>query len=278
MKFLINSEFKALRTGEYVSADESAGEFIFDSENCDMSVATLMEIAAGNKVAAKKDKKENVIEVLVAGLSKLKLPSMNEKPASEKVKEIVEAGIAEGLSDDEMLIKIVQSGIKFKLAGKLFTQVMTAGGYRVSNKERKAAIREILVEAEFQPEEYQEITDIIAKICKQVADTDAAQAMQGIKAYAKEFEIELPKPDKKSGGFKTVVRNAVIANPLITLAEFRELCESKKKDADKMEKTVWPQVQFAKAVARAAIVQELSADDFKATASSASEEEEGDEE
>jgi len=125
MKVLISNNYKALRVGQYVKADDSVGEFVFDSENCEHSVATLLEICSTNKIKAKKDKKEKVISILEAGIIKLELPQMSERPLSEVVAEIVEAGFAAGKEDDDIKIEIVQAGVPFKLANKLFTEVVT---------------------------------------------------------------------------------------------------------------------------------------------------------
>jgi len=256
MKALINANFKALRTGKFVRADESVGEFIFDDKADDEnqpSVATLLEIAAANKIKAKKGKKKEVVAILAAGIKSMELPVMSERPVSELVEEIVKNGVAADHSDDQMLIAIVTAGVKFKQAGKLFNNAMTEGGYRVSAKDRKVNIRDHLVEAEFEPSSYSEITEMISSMIKDLSDVDLAQALRGIKAYAKEFELELPKPAKKAkGGFKVVVQNAVIANPSITLEEFKTLCEENKKDVERCEKTMWPNVLFAQAVVASA--------------------------
>ena len=256
MKALISSTFKALRTGKYVRADEESGEFIFDSNASDddqPSVATLLEIASANEIKAKKDKKKNVVAVLAEGIKGMKLPVMSERPVSDVVAEIVKEGVANDQSDDEMLIAIVQAGVKFKQAGKLFNNAMTEGGYRVSAKDRKDNIRNHLVEAEFEPSEYSEVSEMITALTKKLADVDLAQALRGIKAYAKEFELELPKPPKKAkGGFKVVVQNAVIANPALTLEEFKTICEDNKRDVERCEKTMWPNVLFAQAVVASA--------------------------
>lgn len=254
MLTLINDSFKAVRTGQFVKANEEAGEFVLDSENCEFSVATLLEIGAANKIDLVKEKKDLVIEKLCEGIVKLGLPEMTERPLSEIVAEIVKAGVEADKSDDQMLIEIVQAGAPFKRANKEFENAMTAGGYRISKKDRVKEVRAILVEAEFAPEAYSETADMIERLVKEVADTNSSQAMSCIKAYAKEMELELPKPEKKAkGGFKVIVQNAVIANPDLSKDEFLALCDTAKKDREKMLKRVWPSVEFAQAVVKAAL-------------------------
>ena len=245
MKVLISNNYKALRVGQYVKADDSVGEFVFDSENCFHSVATLLEICSTNKIKAKKDKKEKVISILEAGIIKLELPQMSERPLSEVVAEIVEAGFAAGKEDDDIKIEIVQAGVPFKLANKLFTEVVTQKGFRISVADRKVAVREILIANDFEPSTYEEVTAMLEKLSDEVSDTSTAQALKAVKAYAKEFSIEIPKPAKKAkGGFKTVVQNAVVANPDMSQEEFISLCEEAGKDAEKLVASMWPNIEF----------------------------------
>jgi len=232
MKYLINQNFKAIRKGAYVTSNEDAGEFIFDTDDAVISVAAMLEIATANKLKVSKDKKEAVVLSLTEELESLEISIMSEKTDTQKVGEIVAAGIESGSSDDEMLIQIVQSGIKFKAAGKLFAQAMQEGGYRITNKARKEECRKILVEEEFNPETYSELEEMLEKLTKEVNDTETSQAFSCVKAYAREFEISLPKaPAKPKGGMKVRAQNWMIENPDATnedLAVFIE--ETLKKD------------------------------------------------
>ena len=220
MKTLINGSFKAVRTGEFVEASVEAEEFIFDSETCDLPVATLLEIGSANGIKLAKEKKELVAENLNTHLKTLGLPTMNDKTDTQKVAEIVAAGVAAEKTDDDMLIEIVQAGIKFKAAGKLFNQAMTEGGYRITSKNRKEECRAILVDAEFAPESYEDLQAMIERLTKEVADTATSQAFAIIRSYAKEFELELPKPPKKAaGGIRTKVFDWIVENPSATRAD-----------------------------------------------------------
>ena len=221
MKVLISNNFKALRQGEFVSANADVGEFIFDSENCeDMAIATLLEISSGNDLSVKKAKKSIVVENLTTQLKSLELQEMNEITDSQKVAEIVAAGVEAGSDDEVMLLEIIQAGIKFKVAGKLFAQAMQAGGYRITSKARKEQGRAILVDAEFTPESYEALQAMIEQITDEVDDTTTSQAHAICKAYAKEFEIELPKPAKKaSGGIKSKITSWIVANPTASVED-----------------------------------------------------------
>lgn len=215
MKFLISENFKALRSGEYVTASEDDGEFILDSNEAEAyTIATLNEISLANGFKASKEKRNIVLEKLTQNLLNLGLPTMNDKTDTQKVAEIVAAGVEAGKTDDEMLIEILSSGIKFKAAGKLFNAAMTEGGYRITAKKRKEECRAILVEAEFQPETYEELEKMLEHLSQNVADTETNQAYSIVRAYAKEFEIELPKPVKApKGGLLQRALEWMVANP-----------------------------------------------------------------
>lgn len=253
MKYLINQNFKVIRKGDYVTASSSAQEFIFDTDNCDdLTVATLLEIASANKAKISKDKKETVIEKLHQHLETLEIPIMSQKPESEIVKEIVAAGVEANKSDDDMLIEIVQAGIKFKAAGKLFAQAMQEGGYRITAKARKDKCREILVDEEFNPKSYDELQAMIERLTQEVDDTVTSQAYSCVKAYAREFEIELPKaPKKPKGGIRAQAQNWMLNNPEATKDDLAEWIESEAKKDDpegKMLDRMWSLFEFGKAM------------------------------
>ena len=241
MKILINKNFKALRVGKFVTASEDAGEFIFDSKLEDQwPVATILEIGKANGISLKKGKKSEVIEILINHIKTLELPQMNEKTDSQKVKEIVEDGIKSGKSDDDMLIEIVQSGIKFKAAGRMFKEAMETGGYRITAKVRKEQCREMLVNEEFTPKNYEQVQEMMEKLSNEINDTTTSQAYSAIKSYAKEFEIELPKPDKKStGGLRSKVFSWIVSNPTSTKEDMKAfITEQGDYTAERVEKYV----------------------------------------
>ena len=201
MKYLINSDFEVLRKGEYVEANENAGEFILDTEVDEPTGAVIEGIAEANhlpithsaKVAAKRER-------LFNQLAEMPLSEVNEMTDSAKVKAIVSAGVEAGKSDNDMLVEIVNSGVSFKAATKLFKQAMEEGGYRINAKKRAELAAEILAKNDFAPATYDEVKEMAEHIIKEVPDTTNAQALAAIRKYAKENSIELPKPEKKGGG------------------------------------------------------------------------------
>jgi|GEM_PF-3996201 len=257
MKTLISNTFKAKRQGEFVTANEESGEFILDSENCEMSKATLTEIANANKIeVGANDKKDVLLEKIEAGFISLKLPEQNQMSDTDKVKEIVEAGVAKGLEDEDMIVLIIKAGIKYKAAAKMFAAAMTDGGHRISTKDRKEQANEILVALEFNPEEYSDVETAVKKLIKEIPDTTEAQAVKLCRTYCKDYEIEFPKAVKAPRkSFKAKFQEFVCENPLCTFDEVKAWVLENKKD-EKAAKRLWTSVEFAQRVAKATVALE----------------------
>jgi len=251
MKTLINADFKAIRTGDFVTADGSCGEFIFDNNATKLlSVALMLDIGKSNNIPLRKEKAIDVAEKLASGISNLELPTMDKQTDSEIVKDIVVAGHAAEKSDDDMLLEIMQAGVKFKVAGKLFNKAMQDGGFKITATARKDNARKILVDAEFNPESYDEVSKMVEKLIAEISDTTTSQAYSCIKNYAKEMEFELPKPPKvEKGGLRNKVLDWICANPDCTkddiLTAIKELSDGKKGD-DKMAERFYSFVEFGK--------------------------------
>ena len=218
MKVLINANFEALRKGDFVEANEDAGEFILviDEEDatCNVSNATLIEICKSSNLNVRKQKtsKLTVKSVLEAFLLK-QLPEVNRMSDSSLVKEIVQRVHGEGGTEEQMMIEAMNKGVKFKAAANLVDKLMQEFGYRVSTKKRKEQGRKILVDAEFMPKDYSDVEEMCDTLCKQIADTVTSQAFAIIRAYCKEFQLEMPKPAKKpKGGFNKILENWMIQN------------------------------------------------------------------
>jgi len=217
-KFLIDSNFKLTRKGEFVVADEEAGEFILDTESVDYSAATLKEVATKNKIKIpSKANKEDIVSILEDKLNLIKkVPEVNKMTDTQIAEEIIEAG-HETKTDDEMLVQIVNAGVSFKNAAKLFKTVMEAKGYRIAAKDRATAAAKILDEAGFDPKKWDDVDKAAANLVREVADTNTKQAMNLLKKYAKTNNIELPKKEKSEkapGGFRGKLLDFVATNAL----------------------------------------------------------------
>lgn len=238
--FAINSSFKAVRQGQYArsSINEEHGEFILN-ENSDLTVATLREIAKANAIDIHTSRKSDIISEILTALSERKLPAMDQKPQSETVREIVEAGYEAGKSDDDMLIEIVQAGIKFSAAMRLFRQVQTELGLRITPKDRREYVNEILGD-DFTPETAEDMQDAIDRVGKHDA-IGPQQARKAVRQYLKEHEREVPKAAAQAVtvGARSKIFDFLVENPHCSEQEFSDFVrEVKPGDSEKQERMV----------------------------------------
>lgn len=224
LNVLINKDFRAVAKGNNITAIEHQDEFLFTAES-EFPVATLKEVAEANgfKIPSKLRTKAAQNEFVFGELNELKIAESTMSKL-EKVLEIVNAGVEAGKSDDEIRIDIIQSGVTFKEAGKLFTQAMEEAGHRISPKQRSEKIAIILEDAEFNPETAEQVTKMVAKIVEEVADTSEKQALAAVRKWAKENEIELPKAPKKSAGRAS--GGSIVAKTLEWLLEHKDATEA----------------------------------------------------
>lgn len=262
MKILIDKNFKAKRTGEYVSANAEAEELIVDTEACELSNTVLIEIAGANKITvSKKATKAELLENIEEGVKKLKLPTQGKEPESVKVARIVKAAYEAAeesgteVDEDELLMSIIESGVKFKDAMKLHKQALLEGGFAVSNKDRTAECRKILIAADFQPKDWDDVQAMIDTLVDKVSATVESQAYAQIRKYAKEFSIALPKPEKKvsAGGFKAKIYAYMVKKPLATKEEFFQWVVEENDKEEKLANKYWETFELAKKVAQATI-------------------------
>jgi hypothetical protein len=239
MKILFNGKLKAMRCGLYVAADNSAEEFILDTEKTDLTKKQLQDIASANKwKLGKKDTLTEMLSAIEENVSNSSIPKMDEKPDSQKVKEIVEAGVEAGTSDEDMVVQIIQAGVIYKVANKLFEAALAAGGFRLSVKERKEKVRQILLDKEFEPKDSESLDAIVKSLSEELPDTTQEQALKAVRAYCREFEFELPKaPSKPKGGFKSVIFAWIKENPTATTEDLKEfIVDEKEKDEKYVDK------------------------------------------
>jgi len=227
MKYLLSAEFKVMRRGEFVEADTSVGEFIYDTEGEAVSNGVAHEIADNNALTvSKKLKKEDYINALNEELSKMEVSEQNTPTESQRVLQIVKDGYDAGKNDDAILIEIVTAGISFKKAAKLFKQSVESLGLRVSTKDVVTQANEILAAIDFAPTTQADVDAAVAAITSKVEKVEAKQALAAIRKYAKTNEITLPeKPKGQRGataghGFRNKAFDWIKANPEAKEADF----------------------------------------------------------
>lgn len=144
-----------------------------------------------------------------------------------KAKEIIEPLAKAGKSEDEMAIALIQNGgFAFKKAGRLLRKVLEDLGVRMSAKDRLAQASQMLLKADFAPKNWDEVVKVCEWLARELEATDAKQALNAVKKFAKEQGIELPIKPKGSGGggaktgFRAIFLSWLEANPTAEDATF----------------------------------------------------------
>lgn len=247
-KVLIDQDFKALRVGAFVKADENAGQFIL-TRDTNLKKAVLLEIAKANKIPVKNETNQKIIENLFAGIEALNLPEVDKMTETEIVAQIVADGVAKGEDDETIMYRMITEGkLSIKNTAKMFAQAMQNGGFRITNKDRKEQIFKILDEAQFKPATYDNVSEMLEHLIKNVKDTETSQAAQVMRAWAKKAQVELPKPPKKTqGGLKAKILNWICENQPTKLQDLHNAIyelSNGKKDDEKTTKRYWGFVEF----------------------------------
>lgn len=196
MKYLLNNNFKIMRKGSHVVANENVGEFIYDDEISDLTHGQLKDIAEANKLQCVGKSKTQYQQSLNEALKMVDVAEQNGPTETQKVEEIVRNGFEQGHDDDTIMIAIVQAGISFRRALRMFKDAVETLGLRTSVKDVKEVASKLLAELDFNPQSYNDVKQVAEQLVEKVEGATHVQAMTAIKAYAKENEIALPKREK----------------------------------------------------------------------------------
>lgn len=245
MKYLCRQTGEVLRKGDFVKADKSVCEFIFDTESNEITVKTLQLIAQSNKIRVTAKTKADYLKQITEALDKMNdIAQQNEQTKTELVEQIVRDGFENGRDDDSIMIAIVHAGVSFRAAGKLFKEAVEKLGYRTSTKDVKALAQKLLAEIEFKGETADEVERAINLVHSQAGENvERGQAVSAVKHYAKVNEITLAMPSKAqtgAGGFRGRVYQFILDNPQATESELRVFLSKGEKDADKLLKHYSP--------------------------------------
>lgn len=252
MRYIINSDFKAVMKGEYAEPSTSSGEFVLDTEDESTLTGAIIEgVAEANKIEVKGKSKADKLASLEEGLSKLKIGEVREPTVQQRIKDIVEQNVVDGAlaaSEDDLIVAIIESGIGFKQAGKGLKLVLEQLGLKVSNKDKLATAADVLTKMDFDPQNWGDVVDAAEKVAAQLPDVTERNAIGLIKKYAKTKNITLPaKPKKEKGekgaggvsGFKAKVVDFLAKNPRATMDDLVDLCVANKKSADVAKRFAW---------------------------------------
>ena len=227
MKYLINADYTVVMKGRAVSKSKlETDDFVYDTDKKELASVQMKEIASANGMKLKGKSTKDIKASFDEALSKLKLAEKRKMTESEKVSGIVKAGIEAKTSEDEILIEIVQSGIKFQAAIKMMKNAMIELGFSVSTKERYEKAKKLLEDDEFEPEEYTDVVAMAKELTKQIGGTSEAQALQQIRKYCKEFEVDMPKKVKeKKASLAVRVMTWIVSNWEAETSELEEWLE-----------------------------------------------------
>lgn len=254
MKYLINNTFKVIRKGTHVTANETVGEWIYDTDGDPIDAGKMQEIAKVNKLKVVGKKKSEYLKSLNEELETMTdVAEQNQETQTNVVDKIVQEGFAAGKDDDSMMIAIIQSGISFKRAGKMFKETVERLGLRTGIKDVKEVAAKLLAEIDFKPSTYAEVKDVADKIVKECDGAQHGQALAAIKAYAKSKEITLPKKEKGARGaigFKGKFFDWVCANPTAGESELVAFLKAEGKDETKLAKRFLPILQLCQRYAK----------------------------
>ena len=227
MFYLIDSNYK-VKFGSHnlITGNKDKEQFVLSSEGGEYALATLKEIAKANSISVQARNTKDFKDELCSKLSTT-VKIAREVQAVEKAIETVTTIIDEGhdsKTDDQMLLEIVNAGVSFKDAGRLFNKVMTEKGYRISSKNRKEEVKKILKSKRFNPKTWDDVEKVISIVTKEVSGTDEKQALSTIRSLCKEKELELPKKPKTAGaGPSKKLLDFMVEHAGSTIEEFTKL-------------------------------------------------------
>jgi len=240
MLYLINENFTVTQKGEAVSSSELAGDFVYDTQGASLSFASMKEISKANGFKIKGKKIADVRKPFDTELNELDIPEKREMSTTEKVNELVKSGFEDELSEDEILIGIVQSGVKFQQAIKMLKQAKIDLGMSISGDDRWKKSNVIMEDEGFEPSQYSDVSDMAKSISDDVPNTNEKQALAMIRKFCKSHKMEIPKKPKSVG---TSFAVKAIAWMFSNIEESADAFEEWMEENDKTEKTISKQLK-----------------------------------
>ena len=153
----------------------------------------------------------------------------NNKMKQEHI-DIVLAGFEATKSDDDILRELFETGLEFNELRTVFNEIVKSQGLRLSAKERKIKTSDVLdgwvpVDSE----------DVLAKVSllKDELKVSDSKALSAIRVWAKESNVELPKPPRKvkelkvgfSGNYRKILDH-MLENREATRKDIQAFCEA----------------------------------------------------
>lgn len=207
MKLLVTGSNVVVSFGEFVHA--TAGHTIVDTE--ELTVAQITDIATVNKVEITAKRKADIIEQLKGFLAEHNT-EVTEMSDEQKFEEVVVAGFAKKLSDDDIKENLYKAGCPFKDIDDIFKDVIKVKALRLTPKERNAKASDFL--EGYVPDGVENHLGKVSALQDHL-ECSTTQAGASMRKWAKDNSIELPKVPTKSDskvdpGFRGILK--VIAN------------------------------------------------------------------
>lgn len=189
----IVDNFKIVAYGPACWVPAISESWILDHET---TVSNMLDVANFEKIKLTGKKKDEIMSSIedYCKSSENKIPLIKEKMMQEVISDIITAGFEAGKSDNEMLSDMVMAGVPFGDVAKLFKKFVVDNKLRMSSKERKQKMADILVD--WSTDSVDEVLSMVSKI-KDACEATEAQAMSAIRRHAKEQGWEVPKAKKE---------------------------------------------------------------------------------
>lgn len=192
MKILITETNQVVAFGQFVHAEK--GQTIVDTD--ELTVANIKEIATANGAKITAKKKAEIVSQLNDHMVENNT-EVTEMTDIEKYEQIVVDGFANELTDGQITRQLFDAGVEFTEIGKVFKDIVTSKGLRLTPKERNEKASEFL---EGYSPDVDDVESHLAKVSalQDHLDCSTTQAGASMRKWAKANDITLPKAPVKS--------------------------------------------------------------------------------
>ena len=268
MEILIDDDFNAKKIGIELIANIDIGEFVLDTNKTNQfSIGLLKDIALTNRINVPGlAEYRDILNLIENGIIEMVEIEQEKETLNKKIDDIVAQGIEQDKEDDSILIELVKAGVSFKNSMRRFAESLERQGLRTSLKDVKEKGRAMLIEQEFEPDDYDKCMRAATVIRDNIEGCDIVQALKAVKAYCKELDFEFPKaPRTPKGTLMSRVFAHIVSNPSIDSDGLKQYLSEKEGSGDeKQVKRYSAFLEFAQNFAAATIEAQVSEVDSEA--------------
>ena len=161
---------------------------------------------------------------------------------------VVDDCLLQDLPKSEALSRMVSAGIPHHSALTHYRIIMTRKGLMLTMRERSKRASAVLREGAFNPASWAEVETAISKLGQRLPDTDRAQAIRCIRAYAREAGLTIPRATYRS--MKIQVAEYMVAHPTVDYDAFACYIHKTFGKDNKVADKYWFWFQVGKRMAR----------------------------